>query len=894
MSRLRPVDRPLRRDVRRLGQLLGEVLIEQEGEAIFALEERVRALAIARRRGPRERRAEAAAELAAVLGALPLEQAVPVLRAFAVYFRLVNLAEQHHRIRRARAHAMHPEAPPQRGSLAAVLEAAYEAGVPAAEAREAIGALEVTLTFTAHPTEAARRTILEKLHRIWQALERADRAELTPVEAEDLERAVREEVTALWQTDELRRERPTVGDEVKNVLFYLEEVLWGVVPSIGRELARAFERAYGEPLGFEPTPLRLHSWVGGDMDGNPAVTREVLADAVRLYRERGLERILAEVAALGGVLSQSSRYVSAPPALVASLDEDARRMPAVAARQGPRTEGEPWRRKLLFVEARLEATLAATRASRAPAREAAPPTNAGLAYASADELIGDLELVADTLHEAGAARAGEGRARALLARVRSVGLHIAELEARVVADEPRAAAAWLDGRGPRTDDVARFMGTLETIAAAQAEAGEGACRTLILSMTRDANDVLAALRCAREAGLWDEGRACARLDVVPLFETLDALRAAPGALRAMLADPTYRRHVAARGAQEVMLGYSDSSKEVGLLAANAALLRAQEALPAVAREAGIALRLFHGRGETVARGAGPLQQAILALPPGAVGGRYKATEQGEALDMKYARPKLAHRTLELMVGGALQHTVGATKQPSPAELAVFSAAFDELAETGRRAYRELVWEDPRFLELFEAATPIDAIGRLPIGSRPSKRRAGGLEALRAIPWVFAWTQNRAILPGWYGVGTAFEAFAARPGGAERLAEMVAGWPFFATLVANVEMVLAKSDIGIASRYARLAPEAAREAIWPRVRAEHRRTKAWVLRLTGSRKLLEDNPTLARSIALRNPYVDPMSFLQIALLRGLRAGDERYDRPVLLTLNGIAAGLRNTG
>ncbi len=877
--------------------MLGEVLIEQEGEPLFALEERVRKLAILRRRGPAEQRASRAGELTALLAELPVEHATVIIRAFATYFRLVNLAEQNHRIRRARAHARDREGRPQRGSLRAVLESAKKAGVPADAARKAIAALEVTLTLTAHPTEAARRTVLEKLYRIAQRLEERDQCSLTPRELADAREAIREEITGLWQTDEVRRERPSVGDEVKNILFYVEEILWDLMLELPHELDRAFEAAYGERLGFVRTPLRIHSWVGGDMDGNPNVTPEVLEDSILAHQVRGLRRLLRAARDLGGSLSQSDRYVRAPESLLASIREDARRMPRTAAEQGPRTEGEPWRKKLRFVEARLAATITGIeqrrtmlepRDAESPSRELEPR------YREPSELASDLQLIADSLREAKCTHAGERRARALFELVKAGGFGIAELEMRTVADDARSGATWLAGKGERSPGAIRLLSALERIARAQRESGEGACRTLILSMTRDENCVLAALACARESGLWDAERGCARLDIVPLFETNSALERSADIMRAIFADPGYRRHLDGRGVQEVMVGYSDSGKEVGLLAASGALRRVQEALPAVAAEADVPLRIFHGRGESVARGGGPSQQAILALPPGAVAGRFKATEQGEALDHKYGRPELAQRTVELMLGGALLHSLGAQDRPSPDDEKRYAEAFDELAELGRIAYRALVWDEPLFFKFFSTATPIEAIARLPIGSRPAKRGAGGVDALRAIPWVFAWTQNRTILPGWYGVGSALEGVGSKPGGAELLSEMHRRWPFFRAVMENVEMVLAKTDMGIASRYAELAEADAREVVWPKIRAEHTRTVLWLKRIHGTRKLLDGNPALKRSIQLRNPYVDPMSFLQVELLRRRSAGDERVDRALLLTLNGISAGMRNTG
>jgi phosphoenolpyruvate carboxylase len=873
---------------------LGEVLIELEGAQLFFLEERIRKLAISRRRGPREQRGEAARALLKELRSLSPQQAEPVIRAFSLYFRLANLAEQNHRIRRARAHASIVQGTPQRGSLAAILIAAKEAGVSAARARDAIMSLEITLTLTAHPSEATRRTVLEKLYRIAQILEHTGRCELTAPEKDDAAKDVREEIATLWQTDEVRRERPTVGDEVKNVVWYIEEVLWDLLPVIPQQLARAFERAYGEKLESYRVPIRIHSWVGGDMDGNPFVTPDVLDDAIRAYRARGIRRLLAGARDLGGELSQSSRYTVASAELLASIERDAARMPEVAKEQQSRTEGEPWRRKLRFIEARLSATIAEVETERLIARGASPtaPVRSSYVYRDRRELESDLALVADSLQKAKAA--GQRRARALLERVRALGFQIAELEMRTPAADARSADAFLRTKQTPTDGAKRLLTALERVAEAQRRGGETACRTLILSMTESADDLFAALRCARQANVWDAEKSCVSLDIVPLFETLKALEQSPAILRAILEDPSYREHVARRGVQEIMVGYSDSGKEVGLLAASAALRRAQEALPLVAADAKVPLRIFHGRGETVARGGGPSQEAILALPSGSVNGQYKATEQGEALDHKYGRPELALRTLELMIGGALLHTLDAQEKPTlPAERR-YIEVFEQLADVGRRVYRALVWEDPRFAEFFFCATPLEEIAQLPIGSRPSKRYAGGLDALRAIPWVFAWTQTRAILPAWYGVGSALDEVGSREGGQEELSEMYQRWPFFRTVLDNVEMVIAKTDLAIAARYAELAKPELRKHIWPAIREEHKKTKAWVKRLTGSRQLLERNPALQRSIQLRNPYVDPLNLIQVELVRRKRAGDETATRPLLLTVNGIAAGMRNTG
>jgi phosphoenolpyruvate carboxylase len=831
-----------------------------------------------------------------ILSSLPSAQMEPLIRAFSIYFHLVNLAEQHHRVRRARAYASQRRAPPQRGSLAAGLIAARHAGVTADRVRETVNQLEVTLALTAHPSQATRPTVLDKLTRISELLERRDEVRLTVAEDEALEAALKREITSLWQTDELRRERPTVGDEVKTVSHYMEQVLFDLLAQLPRSLQRAFRQSYGEPLGELPAFLRLHSWVGGDMDGNPLVTPEVFIDALRAYQARGLRLILDRLAALGWALSSSSRHVRVPAALEAALARDAKLIPDVAAQQGPRTEGEPWRRKLTFMEARLSATLHTVEARRRLSQSGKPTDETAAAaggipiYRQAQELEQDLEEVVLTLREARAA--GVEEAEDVLVQVKSLGMHLAELELRAPAQDARAAAAALARKENPAGDAGRFFVALQEMARGQAESGERACRTLVLSMAMSSEDVLAALACARAAGLaTPEGGA--RVDVVPLFETMDALERSGAVLQELLENRNYAAHVQARGVQEVMVGYSDSNKEVGPLAAKAAILRAQMALYAVAQAARLPLRLFHGRGESVARGGGPAQEAILALPPGTVHGRYKATEQGEALDHKYARPALAVRTLELTTSGALLHTLDAEPRAPVHREAHFLEALERLAEVSRKVYRALVWEEPQFAEFFHAISPIDEISQLPIGSRPAKRKSGGMESLRAIPWVFAWTQNRAILPGWYGVGSALESLGQTRAGRRTLREMYHQWPTFRTMLDSVEMVLAKTDLRIAAGYAGLAPEQLRY-LWDRIRREHRRTVRWVKWLTGRTKMLEASPSLRRSILLRNPYVDPLSVLQVELLRRKRAGDPDCDRPLLLTLSGIAAGMRNTG
>lgn len=906
MVRKRKVDLPLRRDVRFLGEILGEVLRAHAGERLFHLEEEIRKLAIARRRGPRQKRPLCEERLREALGELSHEDAEGIVRAFGAYFQLVNLAEQHHRIRRARAHALEPDEPPQRGSLEAVLREAKEKGVSADRAREALEGLQVILTFTAHPTQATRRTILEKIYRIAQELELRDRMTMTPQEkARSLQR-IREQVGILWQTSEVRSERPTVASEVKNILWYVENVLWESIADLPDAISAAFERVYDEPLGASISPVRIHSWAGGDMDGNPMVTAPIVEDTIRVHRSRALMLLLDEVRKLGRELSQSSRFLPPSEELLASLEADRAAMPSIC---GATTE--PWREKLRFVEARLRASLAVVESRRARATDSPrtpfPMAPTGLAprpfasafaelpppYLRCDELIDDLRLVYRSLGGEEGELSGSRRVARLIDRVRSFGLDVAELELRASASEVREAAAWVRGEGPRTPGGERILEALRRVAALRRE-GDLACRTLILSMASSAADVQDALFAARAAGLWEKERECAGLDVVPLFETRKDLLAGPEVVAELFAQPDYLHHVRVRGHQEVMVGYSDSSKEAGLLAASAELRRIQLRLVGLSRRSGIPIRIFHGRGESVARGGGPAQEAILALPRGSIAGHYKATEQGEALDHKYSRPELCMRTLQLILGGALLHTLDAQERPSDEEEARYDEAFEELADIGCAAYRSLVWENPAFEPFFRAATPIEEISELPIGSRPAKRSSGGIDSLRAIPWVFAWTQNRAILPGWYGVGSALETFARRRGGWELLEEMASRWPFFRTVLSNVEMVLAKTDLRIARQYAVLAPSEVADAVWPRIEREYEKTHSGVKRLQKVKRLLDGNPSLQRSIDLRNPYVDPMSYIQVEFLRRKREGEPGCEPALLLTLNGIAVGMRNTG
>lgn len=900
--------RKLRRDVSYLGKLLGEVLVEQEGEDFLQLEEQIRKEAKERRGGSSARRRAAGHHLDGLIRGLEPARAEKVVRAFALFFQLVNLAEQHHRIRRRRDHQA-AGSPPQPGSLEAVLGALAQT-VSQGALEALLARTHIDLVFTAHPTEASRRTVLEKQRRLAALLEARERRARTPREREELRRAVKEEIALLWQTDEVRRARPAVADEVKNVLFFVEETLYPLMPAFYAELQRALELAYGGPVARPPPLLRFGSWVGGDMDGNPFVTPELTLDTALAQGARVLALYLADVAALGERLSQSARKVEVTEALRASLQRDAAELPDTAAGPARRAEAEPYRQKLRFIEARLERARARLLALR---RGESCTLERG--YETPAALRADLALLADSLRAHRGAGAGLRAVEALIRRVEVFGFHLLRLDVRLHADEVRAAVRKMLGlpddapltvalleralHGVPPPPVAlRGYEALATIAQVQAAVGEEGAGAFILSMCRGEADLLAALLVARSAGLYDPALQRARVGLVPLFETLDDLRIAAPTLQALSRSPSYGAYLQLRGKrQEVMVGYSDSNKDVGMLAASHGLQRAMEELTAVAQVEGVELTLFHGRGGTIGRGGGPLQAAILAQPAGSVDGRFKLTEQGEVIAWKYLVPEIAQRNLELMTAAVLRASAAPRPAPTPDDAALLHA----LAEQGKRAYRGLVYEDQQFLTYFHEATPLQWIAELPLGSRPAKRTASPrIEDLRAIPWGFSWMQSRHLLPGWFGVGSALAPVLAEPGGLQRLQALHAREPFFAVVLDSVAMALAKADLDIAGRYAGLCRDGhLAQHCYERIAREALRTRRAVLAIRKERALLDGSPALQRSIALRNPYVDPMSFIQVELLRRVReapegSAREALKRAILLTLNGIAAGLRNTG
>ena len=927
----------LARDVRLLGNALGDVLREQGGEALLERVERIRALTKEARSVPGESDAER--ELDVLFASMSFDAALPVLKAFTTYFQLVNLAEQKEIVRVNRRRAFHAGSKPRSESVRNAIQTLSASGMTAAQMRTLIESLSIQLVFTAHPTEAKRRTVNEKLHRLSALLSALEMPQIAQSERERLEADVAAETEILWQTDEVRQKRLSVIDEARNILFYFGETLFQITPRLYEDLTAALTECYPGETFEIPNFLEYGSWVGGDRDGNPTITLDHTAEVLHLQRAQVLALYVPAVRALSDRLSQSRHYVKVSDELEHSLLADAERLPEVASKAAGRSPQEPYRRKCEFVWERLRRT-----------QDAEPG-----GYTSAGEFIADLERIQRSLETHKGHFAARRVLAPLLFQAQLFGFHLARLDIRehkdkylgalaaVLADQgtdwnaldETAKIALLEreiaGRRPLVpatphfgDDINKTLGLFRLVSEKMATLDPDAFGSFILSMASDVSDVLAVLLLAKDAHLADlaEESGWSNVDVVPLFETIEDLENAPHILDTLLNNPIYRRNVCLRGdAQEVMVGYSDSNKDGGYLTANWKLYVGQARLAEVAEAHGVKLRIFHGRGGAIGRGGGPAGKAILAQPPGSVRGRLKITEQGEVIAARYFDQEIAYRNLEQIVHAVLTasgppapNNGGArpTSFPAPPLLGAggtWAAVMDEVSSAAFTAYRALVYSDPDFVRYFQEATPVGELAQLNIGSRPPKRTASDrIEDLRAIPWVFSWMQSRHTLPGWYGVGTALTAYADQsPAHLERLQTMYKQWPFFATTIDNAQMSLAKADMEIAARYAALVTdEAIRQRIYGAVAAEYEKSVAVIGRITGLNSLLDNQPVLQKSIRLRNPYVDPLSYLQVELLKRLRAlpSDDASEETktarrdlraaVLLSINGIAAGMKNTG
>ncbi|MGQ4535083.1 phosphoenolpyruvate carboxylase [Dermabacteraceae bacterium P13115] len=919
------IDAPLRADVRRLSTLLGQTISEQHGEELLQVVEEIRALT---KDAKEEGSHEAAARVQQRISELGLEEVVDLTRAFSHYFLLANAAEQVYRVR---ALGQRPEA--EAWVPRAVQEIADELGPE--ELQRTVDSLSVRLIFTAHPTEASRRAVLTKLRGISDALENSTEHGSAARRKQD--RALAEIVEMLWQTDEIRRTQPTPQDEARNALYYLRQLFTTTMPEVLEDF-RDQLRENGADLPDAAVPLRFGSWIGGDRDGNPFVTPEVTREVLQMQSDVAIEISQQLLRRAAVEISVSSSLAGADAQLLDSLRHDLELLPEITEQQRELFAEEPYRLKLTAMTAKLERT-------RERIHEGTPHVP-GRDYASSDELLEDLDITLHSLRNNRAVRAADGMLTTAKNIISGIGLHLAVLDIRehaekhhellaqlfdrlgeltgpylemTPAERKDLLSAELGGRRPLAgaslgmgnigidDDAAKTFAVFNEIARAQRTYGPGVIETYIISMTRGADDVLAAAVIAREAGLIDlpgpESKGHADIGFVPLLETVEELRHSGEIMDELLSDPHYREVVRMRGnKQEVMLGYSDSNKESGVITSQWEIHQAQRRLRDVAAKHGVRLRLFHGRGGSVGRGGGPTYDAILAQPYGVLEGEIKFTEQGEVISDKYTLPVLARENLNLSLAAVLEGSALHRKaRHAPEVTANYNEVMQFVSDSAYRKYRELA-DHPDLPEYFVTSTPVEQLADLNIGSRPSKRTTSekGLDGLRAIPWVFGWTQSRQIVPGWFGAGSGLKA-AREAGLTDALREMLGGWHFFRTVISNVEMTLSKTDMDIAAHYVHtLAPERLWH-VFDMIKAEYELTVEEVERLTDVVDLLDNNPILKRTLAVRDRYLDPISYMQVAMLKELRAcreaGQEPADdlvRAVLTSINGVAAGLKNTG
>ncbi|MGH0037968.1 MAG: phosphoenolpyruvate carboxylase [Myxococcota bacterium] len=905
------VDAALRADIRHLGEELGRTLVRQSGTSLLERVETIRELS----RRADEGDATSAEQLREMLRKVGAVDAIELARAFTTYFHLATVAEQTHRIA-----LIDSREEADRGRLPLVIDRIQEAGLPERDIQRAVQRLEIRPVVTAHPTEASRRSVLGKLAGIGALLARRRDSRLQESERARIDRRTAELVDLLWLTDELRLAAPRPTDEAQATLYPLEMLLFDVLPELEDDL-RAELRRLHVSLPIDVQPLRFGSWVGGDRDGNPFVTPEVTAEVLAWMHDRGLLLVERALADLVTELSLSSRIVDPGPALRESLERDRELLPHVWERLAHLNGEEPYRLKLSFCLERVQNTRERHRRGLAH--------TPGLDYRDARGLLAELDLMRDALAAHGGEPIATGRIEALRRTLAAAGFHLAVMDVRdhsrmfhglvgellaanalpypdddegrrVLLDRELGGARPLSGLNTRVSEEATRVARLFTVLRESMDRyGDGIVETCIVSMTRSAADVLAAVLAARESGLVDVGQGIARLSFAPLLETIDELQAADRIFDELLSTPSYRKLVSLRGdVQEVMLGYSDSNKDGGIVTSQWSIQRAIRALRDRAARHGVRLRLFHGRGGSVGRGGGPTHQAILSQPFGAVDGAVKLTEQGEVISDKYLLPDLARHNLELLVASTLEASLLHTSSRQPAAtLERWDEAMDVASEAARRAYRGLV-DDPSLIDYFLASTPVRELGRLHIGSRPAQRpgSAAGIDGLRAIPWVFGWNQSRQIVPGWFGFGSGVAA-ARAAGHSDVLREMAREWGFLRALLGNVAMTLAKTDLAIARHYVEaLVPQEHRHVL-ARIEEEWSRTTEELDWLTEGQGPLQDRPILRRTLAVRDRYLHPMHALQVELLERTRSAgepDPSTERALLLTVNGIAAGLRNTG
>ena len=918
------VQEVLSADIHLLGDLLGRAIRRLDGEAAFHLEEEVRAAAKELRANPS---VDDARRLRDRLGQLDVPSLRGLIRAFSIYFDLINLAEQQARVRSLRRSAIEGKVSSHSETTEAALLELRRRGIDADQVAEHLKQALVCPVFTAHPSEARRRTSLEKLAAIARQLDRVEYGQALPSEREQAIDAITEEVETYWLSEVVRANRPSVLDEVRQGLGLVEGRLLDVVPRVYRKLEQALEKVYPERSWQVPAFLQFGSWIGGDRDGHPRVTHDVTAEAVKLQQETILHFYLTRMDDLWRRLSHSDHFVRHGSAFLESLARDTAVFPEVA----PGPEHESYRLKCRMISAKIKRTLDYLKSLPNTHLEPAPPPPPGV-YLVRKGLLDDLKVITDDLLQTGAEAAASGAIRDLTWLVEVFGVHLLKIDLRqhsnrhgkaleeifrvsglclnyldlspderfdLLARELRLSRRIVPALPLYSPETVEVVDTFRTTAAILDRQCPEVLSTYIISSTTEAAHLLEVLLLSREAGLFRPDEGISRLDIVPLFEALTPLREGPAIMERLLQLPVYRRHLKLRGnLQEVMIGYSDSNKESGFLQSAWALYRAQGELTELGQRLGITMQMFHGRGGAVGRGGGPANHAILAQPRGTVNGRLRMTEQGEMIADRYGHPAIAERHLEQVLNAVLR-----TSFPDDSEStdSAWFSVLDTLADAACRHYRGLVYETPEFLHYFEQATSIGEISQFKIGSRPARRGGAttSIDQLRAIPWVFSWMQSRHTLPGWYGLGSAVgDYLKAQPEGLELLREMYRRWPFWSTLIDNAQMILTKADLTIARLYADLVDDQElANRIFGRIADEFQRTVDVICRITEQSELLEHSPILRRSIDRRNPYVDPLSFIQLVLLKRLRSGEEPQDEiltGVLESINGVASGLKNTG
>lgn len=916
----------LRRDVRFLGNILGEVLVHQGGRELLDVVENIREMSKSLRA---EYIPELNEEFKKLIESLSPDIRHQVIRAFAIYFQLVNIAEQNHRIRRKRDYERSAGEAVQPGSIESAIQDLKERGIPVEDVKAMMADISLELVMTAHPTEATRRAVLDIHKRMANDVMELDNPTLTYREREKLREKLLNEVLTLWQTDELRDRKPTVIDEVRNGLFYFEETLFDVIPDVYEELERCLEKYYPGEQWHVPGYLRFGSWIGGDRDGNPSVTANVTWETLTLHRQLAIKKYKEELKELMGLLSFSTSIVAISDELKESIRQDKQNIDVVRCLELWRNEKEPYKIKISYMLEKLSNT-------KSEELKGSPKR-----YNTPEELKQDLLIIDRSLRHHFADYVADTHIRKLIRQVELFGFHLSALDIRQHSKEHENAMTEILAKMNIVNDYASLtedekikllhdllndprpltsghldysestrecLDVYHTVYRAQQEFGKECISSYLISMTEAASDLLEVMVFAKEVGLFHkepDGTARCTLQSVPLFETIEDLHAAPGIMKRLFELPVYRSAVMAMSnMQEIMLGYSDSNKDGGVVTANWELRVALNDITAVGKDYDVKLKFFHGRGGALGRGGMPLNRSILAQPPHTVGGGIKITEQGEVLSSRYAMQGIAYRSLE-QATWALVTAARLAKFPQQdgASVAEYEMIAKQISETALNKYQDLIFRDPDFLTFFKESTPLNEIGELNIGSRPSKRKnSDRFEDLRAIPWVFAWTQSRYLLPAWYAAGTALNEYVG--GSGERLDTLkkaYAEFPFFRSLIDNLQMALAKADLHIAKEYAGMIKDAAiRDRIFTMIEREYELTSAMILQITGQSEILDNVPVIQESIRLRNPYVDPLSYMQVQLLNELRAlraaegDDSELLREVLLTINGIAAGLRNTG